>query len=393
MITITSDFECGAGKKLTRLGDDHWRVEASGDPSGYDKYFCLRIAAGPDDPPSELRLDVHPDSELGQKGADFFRSHFPSNIWWCEGDWMSWVPLRNRWEDSVRFHHDFVELRIPMVPDQKLYVATNPPRRHSDVLAWMATLGERHGGRVQTGFLGKSAERRDIPLLRIPGSRAGLPKLLVLAGQHPSEHCGNWAAEGIAEFALSPIREARELTENFDLPIIPMINPDGNVQGLSGSNAQGVNMVSDFEGATDGSRPKATENRVLWDWLCAEFVPDVILHFHGYMGWRGGAQHRYDGTYLLEDAHELYTQPGRLAAYEAVRSRMTFETHAYSSGWNSGTLDESTLSYQLAAKSGTISAFYEINSASVSAFEQFRRGPQVLSAVVRALVRDTQPFD
>ncbi len=43
---ITTDFECGAGKRLACLGGNRWRVEASGDASGYNKYFCLRIETG-----------------------------------------------------------------------------------------------------------------------------------------------------------------------------------------------------------------------------------------------------------------------------------------------------------------------------------------------------------
>ncbi len=43
--------------------------------------------------------------------------------------------------------------------------------------------------------------------------------------------------------------------------------------------------------------------------------------------------------------------------------------------------------YQLAEKFGTLGVLYEINvSAGLS--EQFQRGPQVLGAVVRALMRD-----
>ena len=183
-----------------------------------------------------------------------------------------------------------------------------------------------------------------------------------------------------------------QITGHFDLAVVPMVNPDGNVRGLSGSNAEGVNMFKDFKGAADGEAPKAKENRLLWDWLCTEFTPDVMLHFHGFMGRRSHSQHPYDGLYTLVDADSLYTDHDRLYAYRAIQDRLIFETPGFTSGWSPGRLTDETIEHQIAAKFGTLSAFYEINTSSVAAFEQFRRGPEVLGAVVRALVRDADLF-
>ena len=82
---VTADFECGGGKRLTELGEGHWRLEAVGDPAGYDKHFCVK-ATNPAETTASLRLEVYPDAELGAAGAAFFHSHFPSNIWCCGDD-------------------------------------------------------------------------------------------------------------------------------------------------------------------------------------------------------------------------------------------------------------------------------------------------------------------
>lgn len=385
-MTITTDFECGGGKRLTQLAAGHWRVEVVGDGSGYDKYFCVQVTSEADEAPQVLRLELHPDSELAEPGAAFFESHFPSNIWCCGADWRGWRPLRNTWEDSVVFHPHHIELRAPIAPGTQLHVATNPPLRYSDLVSWAEGIRQKHGDRVSVGAIGRSVDGRDIPVVRLP--KAGARKLLVLAGQHPSEHCGNWACEGIVEYALSSISDARDITGSFDVAVIPMVNPDGNVRGLSGANAEGINLFSDFTDAAEGNAPKATENRLLWSWIASEFPPDVILHFHGYMGWRVFSHPPYDGVYFLRDAETLYATPDRLAAYRTIQDRLIFETPAYTSTWSAGQLAEESLEHQLALRFGTLSAFYEINSGSVGAFDQFRRGPQVLSAVVRALLRD-----
>jgi hypothetical protein len=382
---VTTDFECGGGKRLTPLDDGRWRVEASGDASGYNKYFCVRVEAAPDEPSGELRLEIHPDADLGESGAAFFRSHFPSNLWHCGESWDQWVSLRNTWEGSLSFPGTHIDVRVPIEPGQVLHVATNPVRRYSDHLAWIERMRARHGERLGVGSLGKSAEGRDIPLLRL--GTPGRPRFLVLAGQHPSEHCGNWACEGIVEWLLSSIREAREVAAAFDFAVIPMTNPDGNVSGLSGTNAEGVNLCSAWEGVSEGGEPRGTENRLLWRWLTTEFPPDASLHFHGYMGWRRFGQHPYDGCYVLTEADTLFS-PARLAAYRAIQERLAFETPALSAAWRANPLGARNLEHPLAARFGTLSAFYEINSASVAAVEQWRRGPQVLAAVARALLND-----
>jgi hypothetical protein len=390
-MNITTDFECGGGKRLEQVAPGHWRVEANGDGSGYDKYFCVRINSQDDEPKTVIRLDVHPDRDLGEAGARFFASHFPSHIWYSVANWQRWLPLRNTWEDAVTFHDDFIELRIPVAPGTEMHVATNVPLRYSDLLQWIDTMGEKHDG-LQIGSIGRSVEDRDIPVLRLPGARNGLPKMFVFAAQHPSEHGGNWACEGIVEYALSTVSDARVITDNFDLAVVPMINPDGNVRGLSGANAEDINMFPDFAGAAAGTPATAHENRLLWQWLCSDFVPDVIVHFHGYMGWRRHAVPPYDGIYLLQEADELYTDPERLSAYWAIRDRLAFETPAYTAAWHAGPLDETSIEHQLAVKFQTLSAFYEINTGAVGPFDQYRRGPQVLTAVAKALVLDAGLF-
>jgi hypothetical protein len=392
---LTSDFECGGGKRLTQLGEHSWRCEAPGDSFGYDKYFCLQVTSGEDEAPAVLHLEVYPDPDAGAAGARYFLAHYPSHVWHCAGaDWANWQPLTNRWPDAVAFPADRVELRVPVAPGARLWIASNPVLRYSDLLAWADALPGRDA-RIEVASLGESTEGRRIPMLRLRGVGGGegsaLPRLLVLAGQHPSEHCGPWACRGIVEYLLSPIAEARELRERFDLAVVPMVNPDGNVRGLSGANAVGINLHEDFADAAAGATPRSTENRLLWDWIGAEFPADALLHFHGYGGWKGWIQPPYDGIYLLGDADTLYADPRRRAIYEAIRARLLFETPAYSGSWRPGLLGRATLEHQLAQRFGTLHAFYEINGTANGAIEQFRRGPQVFGALARALLQDTPP--
>ena len=86
-MNVTVDFECGGGKRLKQIEDDHWCVEANGDGSGYDKHFCIQVSSEKNEPQAVLHLEVHPDSDLGEEGARFFTQHFPSDIWHKKDSW------------------------------------------------------------------------------------------------------------------------------------------------------------------------------------------------------------------------------------------------------------------------------------------------------------------
>jgi hypothetical protein len=280
-----------------------------------------------------------------------------------------------------------------------MYIASNPPLRYSDLLKWLEATQARHPGRIEVSRIGQSVEGRDIPVVRLRGE--GKRRFFILAGQHPGEHSGSWACEGIVEYLLSSISEARELAGAFDWAIVPMLNPDGNVHGWSGATAEDAGRIAsgkpplnpsmDFKGAAQGKEPEYHESRLLWNWLCRAFPPDAMLHFHGYMGWRQNGLAPGDGIYSLTDPEKLFPDPSRGAAYRAILDRLLFETPGHSAHFRTtGRLGEELIEYALGVKFQTLGLVYEIN-VSTGISEQFQRGPQVLGALARALIRDVPP--
>ena len=394
---VTTDFECGSGR-LKKIRKNTWRLDTVADRFKYNRYFAFRVESGKKERPTTLHFEVHPDPALGQKSH--FITHFPSHIWYTTREWGPWAPLRNTWESSVTFHETHLELHIPIAPGTVMHVVNTVPLRYSDLMTWTKAMKDKHGDRLEVGAVGKSVEGRDIPFLRIRKRGKKLPKLFVLAGQHSSEFGGIWGCEGIVEYALSQIAEAREITDHFDLALVPMVNPDGNVHGNSGANAEqlDVNICNDFKGAAEGKLPRTHENRLLWKWLCSTFPPCASLHFHGYLGWKRRGDYPGDGVYCFAEPEKLFgdrPRPAwavggrRRAMMQAMLDRLLFETPGFTAHWRTtGTLTDSTLEYQLAQKFGTVGVLYEINAGCVGPAEQFQRGPEVLGAVVRALVRD-----
>lgn len=55
--------------------------------------------------------------------------------------------------------------------------------------------------------------------------------VFISARVHPGESNSSWIMKGIIDFLVSSAPEARVLRENFVFKIVPMLNPDGVING------------------------------------------------------------------------------------------------------------------------------------------------------------------
>jgi hypothetical protein len=384
---ITTDFETGSGTCLP-LAPDHWQIQTVADSYGYNKFFHFRLEPEPGEKPRMHTFEITADPVL--QGDSHFMTHFPSMIWLTHRDKpRRWTTLQRCWTDSVQFHQDRVVLRFTPPVVRPTHVASNPPRPYSEHLAWMQDLAARSDGRLTIQNIGQSFDGRDIPVLRC--GRRGKPRLLVVAGQHCSEHGGVWACEGMVEWLFSALSEAAPVLDSFDFAFVSMLNPDGNVRGLSGGTAQrlAINNSLDFGNAAEGTAPLYAENRALWNWMAAEFRPDICLHIHGYMGLQGQGDLPGDGVWVIPDQERYVTDPRRRLTQRAIHDRVLFQTPGHSGHFrHCGRIDPAFLDHELARAYQTIGLMYEINTGTVGPWEQFQRGPQLLRAIAAAVMID-----
>jgi len=384
-MNVTSDFECGNGKNIQQLAPGHWRIDEQGEKAPYCKYFCVKIEAGDDGGP--VRLDIHPDPDMGEEGRRGMLGHYPAPLWYSEDDMARWIHVTNHWPGVETYGEDRLSTQVSVPPNSSVHVASNVTLPWSRLKAWAARLAER-GATVDS--LGETFEGREIPRLRLPSTDEGEAlRVFVFSGQHPSEHCGPLAACGIADFLCSRHPEAEAIRRRCEVWLVPMINVDGNVHGRNGWTMEDVNPFPDFEGACDGARPKATEDRLLWDWLSEELRPAVCLNFHGYLGTKRFSDPPYDGCYVVRDPEQVYESAERLALYEAVCDTLFWDTPGLTASGRPGTLEPHSLSYNLARRCGTIVPFYEINHAFHGVQGAKRKGADVFRAVMRTVLGES----
>ncbi|MGC1330935.1 M14 family metallopeptidase, partial [Pseudomonas sp.] len=124
---------------------------------------------------------------------------------------------------------------------------------------WLINQAVSHAG-LQLLAVGKSAEGRDLQLLRKGDGAPGKRKVWIIAQQHPGEHMAEWFMEGVIErLALHDDSELNALLAEADLYLIPHMNPDGSFHGHLRTNAMGKDL-----------------NRA-WQQASAEFSPEVFF--------------------------------------------------------------------------------------------------------------------
>ncbi|MBM3891730.1 MAG: hypothetical protein FJ388_21660, partial [Verrucomicrobia bacterium] len=342
MVTLTSDFECGNGKKIRQLGKNHFRLEVDGDKQkGYCAYFCFDIAN--DGPAAEVTVELWEDSKFGKPTN--FGEIFPTTIWIKPADLPRYRPLLGQTPECVKGH---VTLKVPVGAKERLRVAMTYVAPYSEVVEQLRQFAAQRPGRCELFTLGKSVQGREIPGLRI-GTR-GKPKVLCIAGQHPHEHAGVWGALGIADFMSSLLPKAEALRGKLDVQVVPMVNPDGNVLGRNAFNAEGLDMYLAFGDKPDAAEPQAHESRLLWKWA-VDTKPALWMNFHCFTGWKTNSEYPYEGWYEVED-RSVFLEPAQRRLYDALCDTMRLETNAPSTHERASVHPRSTLCHQLARRHG-----------------------------------------
>ncbi len=66
--------------------------------------------------------------------------------------------------------------------------------------------------------------------------------ILISSRVHPGETPASWAVEGILHFLTSQAEEAQIIRKNFQVIVVPMLNPDGVEEGLYRLDTRGHNL-------------------------------------------------------------------------------------------------------------------------------------------------------
>lgn len=153
------------------------------------------------------------------------------------------------------------------------YFAPYPTDRHEALIARADA-----SPRAEVVTLGQSVEGRPLRVVVVGDQQKPVPRVWVIAHQHPGETMAGWCAEGLIERLLDEDDEiANLLLDRAVLYVVPRMNPDGSARGNHRTNAAGRDLNREWESPTTESSPEVLLVRDVLD----DGGVDMFLDIHG----------------------------------------------------------------------------------------------------------------
>lgn len=286
-VRFDADFESGSLGKVERL--DSVRVVVS--PGDTVLHLSYRLG-GHFDPPNPIDTALTPSANwyyfrmTGVAGKQIYLTMPDYGVartsFSYDGQVWDHLPLAESERHFIgkRFSEDTV------------YIALYQPYNYSYLQERLRTWCERPDVVLDT--IGFSHEGRPLQLLHItdPSVPASEKALIWVHGRiHPSETPASYLVDGLVEYLTGDTPEGRALRRQIDAYVLPFANPDGVVNGLSRSNALGVNQEINFGRSDDSTVVEVQAIKRMFERLTQERPFDFMLNSH--------SQHSESATFWM----------------------------------------------------------------------------------------------
>ena len=269
-ITFHTDFDRGSLGQMSRVGPSlyrgttrHW-IKADGIGDQY--YWFFFRAAGTKGETATFELGRLTGIYRGNTHEVYTSGTQPVYSY----DQSVWHRIPDvSYDDSskvFRFTHTF--------ESDTVWIAYAHPYPWERAQALAATAKQSPFAHVDQ--LGRSRERRPIHLITItdPSVPAGRKQVVfVQALQHSGEDAGGYMAEGMVRFLLSDTEETRRVRERFVVHVVPALNPDGLVRGITRYNA----AMADLNSLWTDSIVREPEVAAVKQWIAGQYQQGVCV--------------------------------------------------------------------------------------------------------------------
>lgn len=219
-VSFDTNFDGGRLDKCHQVNDDTFKLtlKPENTPINDSPWYSFKVKTD-----SAMKIKIIMAVEDG--------SHrYPPKV---SDDGKHWQLLENKIKrDKLSFTVD--------VKDKPVWVSAQEIINNEDYIRWGKKLAE--SSVVEHELLGLSTEKRGIYQLVVKQNPDAKQWLLVLGRQHPPELTGAMALLPFSEVLLSNSDLAAKFREQYNILIIPNLNPDGVYHGNWRHNANGKDL-------------------------------------------------------------------------------------------------------------------------------------------------------
>ncbi|TLP79614.1 M14 family metallopeptidase [Maribacter sp. ACAM166] len=267
---FSNNFESGRLNGISADGNDHFTalITAENTPINVSPWYAFNVWSST---PRTITIKMtYQDS----------RSRYYPKI---SQDGENFTPL-----DSVNFHDinpgngtfgisaapEFIEIKVE-VSQEPTYISAQELYGSTRVKKWIDSLSTKTF--IQNYEIGKSREDRAMNLMEVSADTRK-KAVMVISRQHPPEVTGFLAMKSFIETLTGDSPKAQKFRANFDLFVVPLMNPDGVDNGNWRHNMGGIDLNRDWQ---DFNQP---ETKSVRDFLIKkeaqgyEFVFGVDFH-------------------------------------------------------------------------------------------------------------------
>lgn len=236
---FSNDFESGRLNGIVADGNDHYTalITAENTPINVSPWYAFKIWSHT---PKTITIKMtYQDS----------RSRYYPKI---SKDGEHFKPL-----DSIHFKPvnegigtfginaapEFVELKVD-ISQEPTYITAQELYGSTRVKQWVDSLSNKSF--VSNYEIGKSRENRAMNLMEV-STGSHKKAVMIISRQHPPEVTGFLAMKSFVETLTGDSPKAQKFRDNFDLFVVPLMNPDGVDNGHWRHNMGGIDLNRDWQ--------------------------------------------------------------------------------------------------------------------------------------------------
>ena len=226
-VTFSNRIEGGRLNDVARIGAGHYAVTIAPEivPVNPSPWYGFTVTA---DPARSVRIDFRYEDGKARYHPKLSR------------DGLHWQPAP---EDRFTEGPDGTTTLVVDAAPEPLRVFAQPPIGIAAFADWEQGLVER--GVASRSVIGHSVQGRPLHMLSL-GAPDARRVLLVLGRQHPPETTGSQALMGFVDALAADSPLARDFRAQVRVLVVPLLNPDGVVEGNWRGNINGQDLNRDW---------------------------------------------------------------------------------------------------------------------------------------------------